>query len=333
MGRVAASPATVGLPRPRGPWSRAVAGTLLGGSEEPSLGHEPDLDDLHLALYLAYLPRFRAIPGVDPEVLWHPPLLSLTRRLERYAEDDLRTLLDASAPAGERDEDAPISQRLKARVAAWEARTPSASSFIAREADEDAIRTFLIEKSAYHLIEADPHTLALPRMHGLAKGAFVEIQMDEYGAGDPAQMHQALFADVLTGVGIEPDILALVDRVPGETLAITTTVTRFASHPSMLGETIGHLAAFEMTSTGPNARYAQGMRRVFGEDVDARFFDVHVVADAAHEQIAMADLAGGAVADGLATPASILRGADACLAVDARAATRFIDRVTSSLRG
>jgi hypothetical protein len=64
-------------------------------------------------------------------------------------------------------------------------------------------------------------------------------------------------------------------------------------HRRLRGAIVGHLALFEMTSSVPNRRYGNGLRRLgFGERATA-FFDEHVEADAVHENIAAVDLAGG----------------------------------------
>ena len=52
----------------------------------------------------------------------------------------------------------------------------------------------LMQRSAYTLREADPHSWAIPRLEGRAKAALVEIQSDEYGGGRPQRVHAELFA-------------------------------------------------------------------------------------------------------------------------------------------
>jgi hypothetical protein len=56
---------------------------------------------------------------------------------------------------------------------------------------------------------------------------------------------------------------------------------------------LGHLAAYEMTSTGPNRPYGNGARRLGGDADATAFYDEHVEADAVHEQIAVAAAVGG----------------------------------------
>jgi hypothetical protein len=48
-----------------------------------------------------------------------------------------------------------------------------------------------------------------------------------------------------------------------------------------------------MTSSVPNRRYGDGLRRLGYSDAATEFFDEHVLADAVHENIAAVDLAGG----------------------------------------
>jgi hypothetical protein len=98
---------------------------------------------------------------------------------------------------------------------------------------------------------------------------------------------------------------------------------------------VGHLAAFEMTSSEPNRRYARGLRRLGVPESALTFYDEHVEADAVHEVIAVHDLAGSLAAQEPGLAGDILFGAEALLCLDARFAGRLIDawsRGESSLR-
>ncbi len=121
----------------------------------------------------------------------------------------------------------------------------------------------------------------------------VEIQADEYGGGDPARIHAVLFARAMDALGLDSTYGAYVDRVPAVTLATVNLMSMLGLHRRLRGAVVGHLALFEMTSSLPNGRYADGLRRLgCGPDATA-FFDEHVVADAVHESVAAVDLAGG----------------------------------------
>jgi hypothetical protein len=82
------------------------------------------------------------------------------------------------------------------------------------------------------------------------------------------------------------------------------------------GAAVGHLAAFEMTSSVANRRYANGLRRLGFGEAAWDYFDEHVEADAVHEQIAAHDMAGGLVEAEPQLAGDVLFGARVALALD-----------------
>ena len=200
----------------------------------------------------------------------------------------------------------------------------SLAAYLAEEATEERFREFLLHRSAYHLMEADPFTWAIPRLDGPAKAALVQIQSDEYGGGDARWMHSQLFADTMSAMGLDPDAGPPVDRLPGTTLATTNLISMFGLHRRLRGALVGHLAGFEMTSCVPNRRYGDGMRRLGYDERATRFFDEHVEADAAHEAIAAHDLAGALVRDDPALLEDVLFGAAALLVTERRASETML---------
>ncbi|MFA9271791.1 MAG: iron-containing redox enzyme family protein [Baekduiaceae bacterium] len=308
------------LPRPRGPISehlldalRSPAGSLalVPGDALPD---DPRTDeDLQLALYVTYELHYRGFAGVDDRWEWDPALLTLRATLERAFEGALRTAVPQPDPAAPQDTDAALRE-----IAAAGDEGPSLSKFIQREATAEQLREFLVHRSAYQLKEADPHSWALPRLHGRPKAAMVEIQADEYGGGRPDRIHAELFARALRATGLDDTYGAYLDVIPGVTLATVNLISLFGLHRRLRGALVGHLALFEMTSSVPNGRYAAGVRRLgfTGGDATA-FFDEHVTADAVHESIAAVDLAGGLAVQQPALAADILWGAAALVATDA----------------
>jgi hypothetical protein len=144
-----------------------------------------------------------------------------------------------------------------------------------------------VHRSAYQLKEADQHSNLIPRMpRGRAKAALIEIQADEYGNGVPGESHQELFARTMTGLGLDPTPGRYLDRIPAVTLATCNLLSVLASSRRWLAAGLGHLALFEMTSVGPMGRYARATEEVAGPDA-ARFYEVHVEADAHHEVLAV----------------------------------------------
>jgi Iron-containing redox enzyme len=277
-------------------------------------------DDLHLALYCCYELHYRSFDGVDPAWEWEPSLLSFRAGLERAFEARLCDLVEHPGRASAADMDL----QLRALIDSDDA--PPLSRYLETQASLGEALEFLVHRSAYHLKEADPHTFALPRLGGKPKAAMVEIQADEYGGGDERWMHATLFADALAGVGLDPSYGAYLDVIPGTTLATVNLMSLFGLHRRWRGAIVGHLAIFEMTSTGPNRRYGNAFRRLgFGPEM-TRFFDEHVEADAVHENVAANDLAGSLALESPEMAADVLFGAKAILAVD----HGFIGHLTSS---
>ncbi|MGB4136293.1 MAG: iron-containing redox enzyme family protein [Microbacterium sp.] len=330
---------------PRGPLSLLVLARLSG--DDPAAGEQGDFlareltsasddlmhdDDVQLALFLLYASHYGSLPGLDADREWDAGLLSIRRVLENAFEAALRDRVDVPELPERRAE--AVAEALFALTA--EDGGPSLAKYVAAKADATQVREFLVHRSIYTLREADPHSWAIPRLTGRAKAALVEIQSDEYGGGRPERVHAELFARAMRGAGLDDSYGGYVDRVPAETLAAVNTMSLFGLNRRLLGAIVGHLAAFEMTSSIPSRFYARGFRRLgFGAEV-TDYYDEHVEADAVHEQIAGHDLAGALAEDRPDLLPDILFGAAACLAADGWVTDRIRGRWEaglSSLRG
>jgi Iron-containing redox enzyme len=275
-------------------------------------------DDLHLALYLCYELHYRGLPGVDERWEWEPSLLAARREWEELFERALLTSVGAPrAP----DDDMDLA--LRAIVDADDA--PPLSTYLERQGTLGEMLEFVVHRSAYQLKEADPHSWAIPRLSGRPKAALVEVQGDEYGGGRPERIHAELFAVAMEELGLDRTYGAYVERLPGVTLATVNLMSLLGLHRRWRGAIAGHLAAFEMTSSLPNRRYGNALRRLgFGARA-TDFFDEHVEADAVHENVAAVDLAGGLAHQEPAVAADVLWGARALLDVEARWASHLLD--------
>jgi hypothetical protein len=312
------------LPSPRGLVTERLIDALQRAPGSLDAGELPPFDepladeDLQLALYLCYELHYRGLPGVDDRWEWEPGLLGLRGRLEREFE---RALLDAVPPARDPIPAADIDLALRAIA---EEDGPSLSSYVKASASLEEVLEFVVQRSAYQLKEADPHSWAIPRLWGAPKAAMIEIQSDEYGGGRAEWIHAELFARAMRALGLDSDYGAYLELIPGVTLATVNLMSLFGLHRRWRGAIVGHLALFEMTSSIPNRRYAEGLRRL-GFDGDATlFFDEHVTADAVHEAIAAVDLAGGLAHQDGALGADIVWGARALAHLDARWASHVL---------
>lgn len=328
---------TTRLPGPRGPLSEALFAVLRGRPcrlERPTAMPDPLGDDAQLALFVLHELAYRPVEGVDPSWECEPSAMAMRAHLERRLESALR----ASVAVPDVDDPAEVPDALVELVAGAGAGGPSLSSWMLTHGTVDHLREFAVHRSAYQLKEADPHSTAIARMPaGAAKTALLEIQLDEYGP-EPTDSHAALFASTMTALGLDPAAGAPLDLLPAPTLLTNTLLTTLASSRRLLGALVGHLAVFEMCSVEPMARYAAAVRRLLpGRDgaQAARFYDVHVAADARHEAVAGERLVPSFVAEEPEQAGDVLFGAAALLAVEAAMATHLLDRWTagvSSLR-
>ena len=139
------------------------------------------------------------------------------------------------------------------------------------------------------------------------------------------RIHAVLFARTMDALGLDSTYGAYVDRLPAVTLATVNLMSLLGLHRRLRGAIVGHLALFEMTSSIPNRRYGNGLRRLgFGPDA-TDFYDEHVVADAVHESVAAVDLAGGLAAQDPTLAPDILWGAAALAFIEDRFARHLLD--------
>jgi hypothetical protein len=280
-----------------------------------------DDEDLQLSLYVCYELAYRSFDTADPRWEWNPSLIALRARLESSFESALHEAIGVpDGPAVD-----PGSMDVELREIAGSDNAPSLSQFIERHANENQVREFVIHRSAYQLKEADPHTWAIPRMFGPPKAAMVEVQADEYGGGRPERIHAQLFADVMDAIGLDSDYGAYLDRIPAVTLATVNLISLFGLNRRLLGAVAGHLALLEMTSSIPNRRYGDALRRLGYDGAATDFFDEHVLADAVHENVAAVDLAGGLARQQPSLSSQILWGARAQVFCEGRWAAHLLD--------
>jgi hypothetical protein len=201
---------------------------------------------------------------------------------------------------------------------------PSLSRHLERHGTLEQVLEFLVHRSAYQLKEADPHSWAIPRLAGPPKAALVEVQADEYGGGRADRIHAELFAKTMDEVGLDRTYGAYLDVLPGVTLATVNLMSLLGLHRRWRGAIVGHLAAFEMTSSIPNRRYGNALRRLGLDGAATDFFDEHVEADAVHENVAAVDLAGGLARMEPELTGDVLWGARALVDVEARWARHLL---------
>lgn len=322
------------LPRARGELSARVIARLRGRAPDAALGtvrpEEDPLvdDDLQLALYLCYEIHYRSYQGVVHDAEWSPSVLVDRRALERVFLQRLHD--EYRRPRPRRDT---LAEQLAQLVR--DHRQPSLSAYMLDRSTAAQFKELAIHRSAYQLKEADPHTWAIPRLAGDAKAALIRIQMDEYGHGVAPELHAHCFAAALDEMGLDSRYGAYLDHLPGSTLATVNLMSMFGLHRVWRGALVGNLAVLEMCSVVPMSRYASVASRLGFSGATRHFYDLHVSADADHEQVALEQLAGSLARDEPFLHDDILFGARATLGLEAGFAARLQrawDEGGSSLR-
>jgi hypothetical protein len=278
--------------------------------------------DFQAALTYGYEVHYRGFDDVAEEMEWHPHLLAARGHLERRF---MAALLAEVPPPSQAAVRVPVARGLRDLVER-ESRGPSLSEYLLKSATAAQFREFLVQRSLYHLKEADPHTWVIPRLSGESKAALIAIQTDEYGNGTLARMHSSLFAQAMRSLDLDDRYGTYWGDLLPETHATVNFMSLLGLHRKHRGAAVGHLAALEMTSTQPNRRYGNGLRRLgYGAPATA-FFDEHVEADAVHEQLAAVDMCGALVRSEPRLHSHVLWGAMCCLRLDQAAGEALLDR-------
>jgi hypothetical protein len=280
-------------------------------------------EDFQLALWVLYELHYRGFDGVDDRWEWDPDVLRVRAELERVLELALRGatrgLLAVVA-----DDDADVVDEIRRLIDA--AGGPDVPRFVQRAATREQLLDLLVQRSIYTLKESDPSSFVLPRVDGAVKAALAELQYDEYGGGRPDRLHATLFARALEACGLSSDYGFYIDRATATTLALNNTASFLCLHRRLRGAALGHLAAFEATSTLPCRKIASGIERLGLGDAVWDYFDEHVEADAVHEEVALRSICAAAVAAEPALRDDVLFGAAACLTIDTLAAEETMAR-------
>jgi hypothetical protein len=306
------------LPKPRGRLSDEVLGGLgelpvPAGALQP--GDAESEEDAALTLWVLHELSYRGFDDVDDGAERDPELF----RLRCGLEDDLEARLRARWPG-------PPDGDLASDFFDWVADRdgPSLARFVQTEATEEQVLDLLRVRSVYHLKEADPTSWVIPRLSAAPKAALVELQYDEYGVGDPERLHHALFARGMEASGLRPEYGAYVDEAPAEVLEQNNALSMFGLQRRLRAAALGHLAAFEATSSLPSRRMAQGLQRLGLPAEMVAYYAEHVEADAVHEQVALREVCVRLVAEQPALEPDVWFGAWACLDLEDRTARRLL---------
>jgi hypothetical protein len=296
--------------------------TYLGEADDRALGLPtlPTVNlsdrDVELALWIMYELHYGSFDGIgdaaERDVEWDVELLALRARLEAGTEQLLRRAwVESGRPRA-------LEELMESYADA-----PSVAAFLKSDATFDEAVEILRQKSIYHLKESDPQCFVIPRLDPPAKAALMELQFDEFGGGDPDRVHSKLYGDALLAAGLDPRHGAYIDEAMASTLAISNAMSMLCLRRRLRFAAMGHLAAFEGTSSLPCREIVLGLQRLDFPEPVIRYFDEHIEADAVHEQLAVG-LCRRLAGDDADIMDEILFGACICLELESRWADEFL---------
>ena len=309
------------LPGPRGPLSEQVMGALRRDPARLTPTRPPGAteEDAALTLWVLHELSYRGFGDVSPEAEWEPSVLALRRHLQR----DLEARLRSRWPGHEFSTET-FADDLMAFIEADDG--PSVASYVHTQATVEQVLELLRWRSIYHLREADPSTWTLPRLTNAPKAALAELQYDEYGSGRPDRLHAHLFAQAMEALGLSTRHGDYLDECPLEVLEMNNVMTLFGLDGRLRGASMGHLAAFEVTSSVPSSRLVQGLTRLGMAPEIIEYYAEHVIADSVHDQIAVRLICAALAADEPDQAEDIFFGAFTCLDQEARFARAILGR-------
>lgn len=306
-------------PKGRGSLSETVFGEMRSSSpswKRPLHTLADHDEDLQITLWALYELHYRGFDDVDDGLEWQPELIELRRSLETSFEHALRDRAPATTPAGE------FADTFFGFVADHDG--PSLATHVHRHADHEQALELLRMRSIYHLKESDPTAWVVPRLSTRTKAALMELQFDEYGCGDPNRLHSELFARGMDECGLRPEYGAYIDDVPSEVLEENNAMSLFGLNRRLRGAALGHLAAFEVTSSIPSRRIAQGFARLGLPAAMIDYYTEHVEADAVHEQLAVRTICGSLLDEEPALRDDVFFGAFTALDLEDRFARHLL---------
>ena len=133
-----------------------------------------------------------------------------------------------------------------------------------------------------YLTEASPLARMLPGTYGEIQMAIFKIVSDEYGGGDLKQKHSVLFQNTLNTLNMSDDIETYRPHILPSVYMYMCYVNRITTDKRLFLRFLGFLFVYEACLIYPTQQQGMLLRKLFNNNVDTDYFDLHVEIDQGH---------------------------------------------------
>lgn len=148
-------------------------------------------------------------------------------------------------------------------------------------------RHYLVQFASDFLSEASAMARLAPGAYGDVQSAIFNILIDEYGASVHANKHSTLFENMLVSVGLSKDVHCYWQFYQPTALCMTNYFHYLTKNKRFFFRYIGALLYTEASLVNTTKKQSEMMKRVFGPDVDTKYFDEHFHIDQHHGEMAL----------------------------------------------
>lgn len=186
--------------------------------------------------------------------------------------------------------------REKQRAGADDLADPVVAALLQAQDPQAAARHYLVQMAPDFLSEASAMARLAPGAYGPLQSALFNVLIDEYGAAVHGAKHSTLFEATMRSVGLDPRPHAYWQFYQPSSLALANYFHYVAADKRHVFRYLGALFYTEASLVDVTGRQARTLRRIFGNTVDARYFDEHHHIDRHHSNMVLTRLIEPAIA-------------------------------------
>lgn len=170
------------------------------------------------------------------------------------------------------------------------------AEILAARDSQAAAQHYLIQMAPDFLSEASAMARLAPGAYGPLQSALFNVLIDEYGAAIHRAKHSTLFEATLMSRGLDPRLHAYWQFYQPSALMLTNYFHYLTRNKTNFFRYLGALFYTESSLVNVTRRQSVLLRRVFGNEIDTRYFDEHHHIDRYHSQMALTRLIEPAIA-------------------------------------